>query len=192
VLERGQGSLDYFLSLRRELGAPFRRHPLGFISSALLSEGQSRLRLHYWPTIEVGQQSGDCQIHNHIFSFKSWVLTGEVENIEYVRSDSGKRYAVYRAEYSGENSILIKTETQVQLKEGRRARHVAGSEYMLASDILHETSRIGPSPACTVLLTNDNSVVAPLVVALPNGLDRYEFRRAIVSESEVSHLIAHG
>lgn len=191
-LALGQLSQSDLLVLRRKLCQPFRLHPLGFLACTLLTEGDRKLRLHFWPEAGGVQQSSDCQIHDHLFFFRSWVLAGSVENIEYVESAGGREFKAYRTEYAGNRSTLIKTDKTLRLAEVSRCIFCAGSSYMIPAGVLHETARVSAEPAFTVLVTTDVSMAAPMVLGPPNGLDRYVYEREVFDDKTVEALLARG
>ncbi|WP_189372623.1 hypothetical protein [Vogesella alkaliphila] len=184
-LEKGHISLHELLVIRSELHSAFKLHPLGFIACTLLNEGARKLRLHYWPTTGGAQQSLDCQIHDHLFNFKSWVLAGAVENIEYEASTAGAEYAVYQASYEANRSILRKTCSTQRLIENTRSIFPSGSSYYVQAGTLHETVRFGNLSSFTVLITTDVSSSAPLVFGPLNGSDRYTYVREELSEESI-------
>jgi hypothetical protein len=192
ALEEGSISLQSLLLLRRQLRTPFRLHPLGFIACTLLSEGPKKLRLHYWPVADTSQQSPDCQIHDHLFEFKSWVFAGEVQNIEYSvsKSQSGREMAEYRAEYVDDLSILERTGRTLRLAEACRSTYRAGSTYSLSAGVLHETVRLGAEPAFTVLVAHEVSAAPPLVLGPRDGENRYVYRRELLEESVIERIFA--
>jgi hypothetical protein len=192
ALEEGSISLQSLLLLRRQLKAPFRLHPLGFIACTLLSDGPRKIRLHYWPVAGASQQSSDCQIHDHLFEFKSWVFAGEVQNIEYSvsHSQSGSEMAEYRTEYVDDLSILSKTGRTLRLQETCRTTYGTGSKYSLAAGVLHETIRLGMEPAFTVLVAHEVSAAPPLVLGRCDGENRYVYRREQLEESIVQRILA--
>lgn len=186
----GRGiSICDLLSLRGELRAPFKLHPLGFWVCTLLIEESRRLRLHYWPVTEGRRQSSECQIHDHLFAFKSWVLAGAVENVEYAVSPDGKLFSVYRTEYVGDCSLLMRTDATVRLRERHRFVHEAGSSYTVSAGVLHETSRIGRDAAFTVLVTTDVTTSAPTVLGPENGEAQYQYRREPVDDETVNEVL---
>lgn len=192
ALEEGSISLQSLLLLRRKLRTPFRLHPLGFIACTLLSEGPKKVRLHYWPVADTSQQSPDCQIHDHLFEFKSWVFAGEVQNIEYSvsKSQSGREMAEYRAEYVDDLSILERTGRTLRLAEACRSTYRAGSTYSLSAGVLHETVRLGAEPAFTVLVAHEVSAAPPLVLGPRDGENRYVYRRELLEESVIERIFA--
>ncbi|MFQ2322734.1 hypothetical protein [Aeromonas dhakensis] len=190
LLEQKNITLADLLKLRSKLNVPFRLHPLGFLACTLLTEGTRKLRLHYWPVAGATQQSPECQIHDHLFEFRSWVLTGAVENIEYIISSEGRELAVYQTEYSGNQSILSKMDFTLKLTEQKRKLYQAGSSYSMSAGVLHETVRLGSEPVFTVLVTNDVSTSAPVVLGPINGQQQYIYERDIVQESVVVAMLA--
>lgn len=189
-LGEGRLRLPDLLALRLELRCPFRLHPLGFIACTLLTQGKKKFRLHFWPVEGGAQQSPECQIHDHLFEFRSWVLSGSVENIEYTASSNGKEFAIYRTEYGEDRSTLIKTDQYLKLAEARRDTFHEGSSYAVAAGVLHETVRVGAKPALTVLVTTDVSSTAPMVFGPPGGHDHYVYERSVLEESLVQALLA--
>lgn len=189
-LDKNILSVADLLSLRKTLGAPFRLHPLGFISSTLLIEGRHKLRLHYWPVTDQIQQSPHCQIHDHLFEFKSWVVAGAVDNIEYeATKDIGDDFSVYQTEYSEDCSILTKTEAIKRLSVNKRQTYKAGESYTLLAGILHETLRVSNTPAITVLHTTDTSTSAPRVLGPLTGEENYIYNRRLISNEEITEFI---
>jgi hypothetical protein len=190
-LEHGDLGLPELLSLRRTLGAPFKLHPLGFVVSTLITEGARKLRLHFWPLAGAAQQSPAHQIHDHLFQLRSWVLAGAVENVEYAACPTGgKEFAVYTTTYSGDCSILKKTDATLRLTERRRCTYNAGKSYVIDVGVLHETVRIGYKPALTVLVTTDRSAAPPIVLGPLSGQSLYVYERRIFEEGAVEDMLA--
>jgi hypothetical protein len=185
----GRLGLHELLAIRRELRAPFRLHPLGFLACTLLTEETRKIRLHYWPLAGGAQQSPECQIHDHLFEFRSWVLGGTIENAEYVVSPEGKEFSVYHTEYSDHRSTLTKTSSTVRLSVLRRRTYSAGSSYEVAAGVLHETVRTGTEPAFTVLVTNDVSSAAPLVLGPTDGSQLYTYERAVLDDAAIDAML---
>lgn len=189
-LVQGRVRLSELFSLRRELHRPFTRHPLGFFACTLLAEGPRKLRLHFWPVEGGSPQSSECQIHDHLFQFQSWVMAGSVENIEYAVSAEGQDFAAYRTEYTGDRSTLIKSDRTLKLAELRRRTFAIGSSYAVQTGSLHKTERVGAGPAFTVLVTIDQSTNAPLVLGPTAGPDRYVYERETLDDTVVEAMLA--
>jgi len=189
-LEVGALSVESILSFRRNLGMPFRLHPLGFLSCTLLIEESRRVRLHYWPISGGREQSSTLQIHDHLFEFKSWVLQGTVQNREYIKCEGGIELARYETEYRGELSILRKTSERERLVVKKTETHNVGNCYSVAAGVLHETLRIGSSAALTILVATDIVKKAAIVYGPPEGEDRYEYVRSVVDESKIEEFLS--
>jgi hypothetical protein len=185
ALDSARATPKLLFQFRESKGLPFRWHPLGFISCTLLVQGSKKARLHYWPSKVARPQDADCQIHDHIFDFSSWVLAGAVKNVEYEINEDGKPYSFYTTEYRGETSILTKTPRTAQLTISSSSAYSAGSKYLVEAGRLHETRRIGTGSALTVLITDDVSRQPPTVIGPCNGKLRYEYTRSVLSDSEL-------
>lgn len=189
-LEAGDLKLADLLSLRHAQGAPFKLHPLGFLACTLLTEGTRKLRLHFWPLAGAVQQSSQCQIHDHLFEFRSWVFSGAVENIEYIASPTGSEFSVYQTEYIGDCSKLTKTNSILQLSVRSRRTYDIGSSYAVPASVFHETKRVGSKPAFTVLVTSDVSTSAPVVLGPLDGSESYMYERETIGEGIVMAMLS--
>ena len=189
ALNRGDVSLQSLLNYQKENHLPFRWHPLGFIICKLMTEGRFNARFHYWPPHEGRPQDTGCQIHDHTFRFSSWVLAGEVQNIEYKNDKSGITYALYKTEYIDEVSILRKTESTICLSVSSYLNQIAGSKYEIEAGCLHETKLISSEPAVTVLITEDMLNQAPTVVGPLTGQVEYKYVRSLVKESDLEAIL---
>lgn len=186
----GQVSLSELLSLRRELNRPFTLHPLGFLACTLLAEGNRKVRLHFWPVEGGRPQSSKYQIHDHLFQFRSWVMAGSVENIEYAVSVDGQEFSAYRTEYIPTGSTLIKSDKYIRISELSRRTFGIGSSYVVQAGALHKTERVVDGPAFTVLVTNDMSESMPLVLGPTDGPDRYVYERKALDDTVVEAKLA--
>lgn len=190
ALERNELTATSLLAQARSMNAPFRWHPLGFMACTLLVEGPWKARLHYWPVNQTRPQGNQCEIHDHVFNFSSWVLAGELENIEYQVNPVGTEYAVYQTEYAGDRSILRKTAQTIRLSVSSACTHSVGSRYSVHAGQLHETRRVGTAPAVTVLITQDVIPNGPTVIGPIGGDCQYEYVRSIVTDEELSEALA--
>ena len=166
-------------------GLPFRHHPLGFLICTMFSHPPERGRIHIWPALNATSEEVVCPIHDHVFDFTSWVLAGELENIEYHVTAAGKPYAMYHTEYIGNRSNLVRTNSIVTLEETSRVAHPTGSVYSVATGQLHETRLVGPGPAVSVLLTTDKNSGPPIVLGPLDGVHRYDYHRREASLEEI-------
>jgi hypothetical protein len=166
-------------------GLPFRHHPLGFLICTMFSDPPEHGRIHIWPALNASSEDVVCPIHDHVFEFTSWVLAGELQNIEYHVSATGRPHAMYHAEYTGNRSVLVRTSSIVNLEESSRVVHPTGSVYSVASGQLHETRLVGPGPAVSVLLTTDKNSGPPIVLGPLDGVHRYDYYRREASLEEI-------
>lgn len=123
----------------------FRVHGNGFIQIDLAPD----TRLHFWSDL-IPRQKVDTQIHDHRFSFKSYVLAGELVQTAYnIRANSATgRFQVYEAvPQSGENTELVAVEG---FRCDVRAKYpsgllVAGESYVFDALEFHRTDYLTPS-----------------------------------------------
>jgi len=123
-------------------------HPLGFDKIILLSEQPlGQLRLHvWWPETARRRE----HVHDHRFSFASFVVTGEVRMRVYRPSDDGEALVHFR-----ETSVAAEGVWDFQrlgdesLRMCIKADLGAGSTYAMPADALH---RIDASPQLTATL----------------------------------------
>jgi hypothetical protein len=113
-----------------------------------------------------------------------------LENIEYGLSPRGHEFAIYMTEYTGHRSFLVKTGEVRRIAELSRDTFTVGTSYCLRAGVLHETVRVGLSPALTALVTTDVSTEAPLVLCPVKGPERYTYERHVVDESVIEPLLA--
>lgn len=184
-LRSNQITASSLIDYCKEVNLPFRWHPLGFIVCNILKEGKRNVRLHIWPIAGGRRQESDCQIHNHIFDFSSWVLLGSVENIDYKESDNGHLFALYSTEYLGEKSILNKSSETIALTVERITQYHSGAVYAISSDQIHETRRVSDGPAVTVLISNDVAAHSPTVIGPLNGIAQQVYIRSVLTNSEL-------
>lgn len=173
----------------RDSGAPFRAHPLGFISCTFFSEGARNARLHIWPLDEKTIQDKNTQIHDHTFDFTSWVIHGGIINTTLTPSEQGELHAIYSTSYSGEKSTIQRTNLSTQLSPNDSTLHLAGTEYSVKSGEFHKSERAGNSISATVLITNSTNKSTPYVAGPIDGPKLYEYQRTSLSESEIDKLV---
>jgi len=178
------------IKICRDLHAPFRAHPLGFISCTFITEGAFNARLHIWPVNEKIIQDEDIQIHDHIFDFRSWVLTGQIQNTELSISSDGEPFAMYSTSYDQNKSTLKKLDKSIRIKPTKTTRHSAGSTYSIKAGQLHQTQRIGRDAAVTVLITQATSLFHPTVLGPISGPDIFEYQRTELTENILDSILS--
>lgn len=111
------------------------------------------LRLHVWPKNPVIQNAGFL-IHDHTFSFISFVLCGEVKNDEYrVTEDKNGDQQLFSVEYDQGASLLKPSGVRVDCQLARSSVCKAGKFYSLSAPSYHATTISGNSSAATLVLT---------------------------------------
>jgi hypothetical protein len=94
-------------------------------------------------------------------------------------------YVRYSAEYIGDASILSKTTETCTLNSVAPQKYSAGGRYSIPAGQLHESRRLGETPAVTLLITKDVSKTAPSVFGLVGGPVRYEYVRSVLTQREL-------
>jgi|GEM_PF-2793089 len=170
---------------------PFRAHPLGFISCSFLKEGSINARVHIWPADPEHVQNRDILIHNHIFDFESWIIAGSIKNTKLSQSIFGEKYSLYTAEYSGEHSILHKTENQITLIESSVETYRTGDYYSMKSEDFHTSELTEKSTAATILITKNITTTgtSPLIAGPIDGKPTYHYKRSELSNNDITELL---
>ena len=186
LLDNNKLSLDSILKIREFINAPFKVHPLGFYSCTLLHENNQKIRLHYWDAItNQEQQSSELMIHDHVFNFKSWVMFGSIENIEYEVSDEGEKYYLYSTRYENESSILKITNDSLKIIHKKSNIYTQGMSYVMEANVLHKTRSL-TDRAFTILYTQDTGFTSPRVLSNTNASEtEIVFQRKDVNEQEL-------
>jgi len=146
------------------------RHPLGFLACKWdLGEGQ-HLRVHLWDANFAWAQDPDYEVHDHVFSFRSLVLRGEVMNVTFEIGQAPGSYALYAVGYEGPASSLLKIQDGVSLHQTSVSVERAGSCYKLGAGILHSSALVADR-AVTVLATSSHelSCAVARVVGMGGG-----------------------
>jgi hypothetical protein len=166
------------------LGSVPRVHGNGFIQLDLTD----RVRLHVWGDPRIPRQDVPSLIHNHIFSFDSKIIVGQlIHRTMMLMPHPEGAYTLYKAESAipkTDQSILLSTgeKANVTITEERLLR--TGEVYHFPEYAFHET--VSPWPCATVIekhgatLAQSDGLNQPLVLVptgqLPdNSFDRYAF-----------------
>jgi len=189
ILYEDDSQLDYFINYSLDNSLPFIWHPLGFIVCKIASNNDQNLRLHIWPKNGGKEQEPCWLIHNHIFSFQSWVLNGKVENIEYRLDYNNSEYCIYEASYSKNRSLLSKTNIEVSIHETQRYIVQRGDKYNISASVFHESKSVGNDIAVTVLHTIDSSKNNPRVIGDITGKENYRYERQQLTKEEIRYEI---
>lgn len=144
-------------------------HPLGFLACRWpVGDGQN-LRIHLWSKDFGWAQEPGWEIHDHVFSFESIVLLGQIKNYVYDIApcfNSCDPYSLYVVNYERKKSILRRVEIDVDLLLTESTIESAGSRYRLKSGVLHRSELLS-NHAISVLATTEKHVghCSPRVVS---------------------------
>lgn len=189
-LDKQELSAQDILSLALNCGIKFYWHPLGFILGIFLIEDIKKIRIHIWPKDTPRKQYPYWNIHDHIFSLKSWVINGKILNQEFqITKDNNSPNCIYNVSYSNEISTLYKTSDTIRVEETRQSVSIAGDSYLIEAGILHSSENISAEHALTIVLTNNMSSGTPIVIGEKEGKQLYQFSRSEVDSQYVRGLL---
>lgn len=172
-----------------EEGYKFIWHPLGFVMCRVARWESASIRVHIWPNHRGYQQNPAWLIHDHLFHLKSWVLSGKIENQEYVIKTNGKGHVIYEARYDGDRSILNKTNVYCSKSINKKSVHSKGSVYEVPSGVFHESRSLSNKTTVTVCETFDEIAAPPKILGSIDGLLSYTYQRKQASKNEICDLI---
>lgn len=143
-------------------------HPLGFFCIRWNFGNSESVRIHIWNREFDWTQEPNWPIHDHIFSFKSVVLHGLIQNKIYTTEFNPKthrNWTVYEVSYDDQESALRPISNQIGLKVASHFCQRALSTYELAASTFHR-SKLRSKIAVTVLATKiaPNASQKPRVV----------------------------
>lgn len=164
-------------------------HPLGFVMCRVARWESRSLRVHIWPNHKGHQQTPAWMIHDHLFHLKSWVLSGEIENKEYVIDVNGKEHLIYEARYDGDRSILNRTNIFCSKSINKKSVYSKGSVYEVPAGIFHESQSLSNKTTVTVCETYDEFSGPPKILGSVDGLLSYTYERRHVTKNEMNELI---
>lgn len=183
-------TIPFILNEIERLKLKFIWHPLGFIMSTYLQENNKKIRIHIWPKNYSKTQLPNWNIHNHIFDLTSWVLEGEILNIEYdLEYINNSNNCIYEVTYNSKHSILKKTNNKIKMTEKNKTINVKGNTYSLKSNIFHSSILKGNKSALTLVLSVETDNKCPLVVGECNAKLEYIYSREEVSDDLLKRII---
>jgi hypothetical protein len=167
-------------------------HPLGFFALSWdLGEGKV-LRIHIWSKAMRINQNPYWPIHDHIFSFSSLVLFGNIQNKVYGFRDSVRKSRFvqeFTVNYEGGRSVLSPTCKLGELFQIYTAVQPENSYYSLESGVLHR-SILRSDFAVTALATQQSTVSSkPKVIGVAADSSDKVFDRTISSIYQVMPFI---
>jgi len=131
------------------------QHPLGFLCVKWIFDASKSLRIHVWDESMHYRQEPNWPIHDHVFSFRSAVLLGRVQNKFYELSeqDVGQKCEIFEVDYAMEQSCLVRADHPAFLRMNSAEVYEAGQSYEVKSGALHRTA-LRSSFAVTALATH--------------------------------------
>lgn len=138
------------LKTYKDAGARPRVHGNGFIQLDL----DDRWRLHIWGDSRIPSQSVPSDIHDHVFGFDSFLLTGAITNIIWgVSEDADGSYEMLVPVIrQGEDTILSHTDRFCNAKVHRMdfmSRLTGNTHYRMEPFVFHST--VAHEPAATLI-----------------------------------------
>jgi hypothetical protein len=167
-------------------------HPTGFIVVQFPWEVTERsVRLHIWPTGDRIVEEPCWLIHDHVWSFRSHVLQGELVSREYVAVDAcDSDQSLYEVEYlSGSVSWMTDTRRRVEVESASSATYGSGEFYNLPSRRFHAISVPRNVFSASLVATRRDSSGKPLVIGTTHGPARIKVDRKWLEPDAKRHLI---
>jgi len=166
----------------------FSWHPLGFVVCKLYGHNNVTVRLHIWPANGGKPQCPTWEIHDHTFSFKSWVLVGSVINTEYEINNQESIYSIYEVNYTSDGSRLSRTESIAGVNLYNELQVEAGGTYEINAGSFHKSKNCSQGLTVTVIEAINSNMNAPRVLGDLAGEAHYFYKRAPLSENEIISL----
>lgn len=180
-LDNNKITLKFILNEIKRLKLNFVWHPLGFIMGSYIKEGNNQIRIHIWPENNSHAQLPYWNIHNHSFNLTSWVIRGEILNTEYLVSESNQgTNCIYSVNYDEGNSILKKTNKNVNIVKKITTTNKRGFKYSMHRSVFHSSIVNSNQIALTIVLSSLSNNQNPSVIGKNDGNNRYSYNRNIV------------
>lgn len=116
-------------------------HPLGFYTLKISEwEDGTSLKIHIWSNTKRPEKSR-MTIHKHNSSLKSYILCGNIKNIEYdlLESSQNKEYNVYNCIINNGERTLIKSDVGGKLNVLDNHDYFSGQIYKIRGEFYHES-----------------------------------------------------
>ena len=158
-------------------------HPLGFLLTEVLRQGESVIRLHYWKHDLITGGSAITPYHDHIWRLSSCVLFGEIENcVLDVLPDPEGDYFLTEVEQSGGVDHVPSRGDRVSFKIKIRECVRSGEFYYLPPRIFHFSSMVKGSNALTLVLSEAEVKGSPRTL-MPFGVPGHAPKRTKIPNS---------
>jgi hypothetical protein len=168
----------------------FLAHPLGFAMTKIRETSAGSLRLHLWLKNQDFTQVPNLPIHDHIFDFKSLILTGCISNCVYEVIEGMKpNRSIYRTHYVGDTSVITKCDLNVELKQLSLKTESTGNVYHFKNKIFHSSDVPKSTTTITFLETMNKQNSLPRVVGPIDGSASYTYKRSKIDSGIVKNSI---
>lgn len=162
------------------------RHPYGFLVIKCGSHSAAELRIHVWLDGPRIRQEPDWPPHTHPGPLLSFVVAGCVRNRFWnVVSDRLGPHRIYQVSYSGEESVLKRTNQVVRVEEGPGRQICAGESYEVPEDMFHDSDVAPGRCAVTVVWMGGHTGAGSRVIGDPEGPPEIHFRRTGVTSTDI-------
>lgn len=139
-------------------------HALGFVHCTLHSMSAGTLRLHIWPENARSESEQRDKIHDHLFSLRSMILTGEVTN-RFYRLDPPETalptHRMFEVFYRENRSELVATNNCYAPVVYAQSCHQKGDCYTVRSGEFHDSSVCHTRLTATIVATYEHTQMAP-------------------------------
>jgi hypothetical protein len=163
------------------------------LASTIWQADDKIIRLHVWPSQNRHPQIPTWTVHSHNFDLDSHLLSGSLKNSLFdVSEDGAQTHCLYRVEYDGQESVLLRTDRHVLYERNDSTLQDEGQWYTVAREAFHASDVADDAFTATLALTVGRSARAPLVIGDLGGDSSYRYRREecdpTVLRSELSKL----
>jgi len=157
-------------------------HVLGFVQLRVGTYGGRLVRLHLWGGEEPNADERR-DVHSHMWSFKSYVLNGALENSTYrVALSAQKPYsmvpdsALYEVRYLPSGTQRFRIQENVECEQEQAERIGRDASYDMDGHQFHSSQPTEPGTV-SLLITQRSYGQMPLVVhaATPKPVEDYPF-----------------
>jgi hypothetical protein len=155
-------------------------HPLGFLMIDLGSiSNLETVRLHIWSDDIRSTQKPSWLIHNHNWSFTSYILCGKITNQVYKinRNYNIPSNRIYEVIYVGKKSHLIATDKLVNYALISEQEFTKAGNYSLQFREFHSTFVEDRTFAATLVISKKIDQTPPEVVGCLYGYNSYCYDR---------------
>lgn len=138
------------------------KHENGFTKIRVLKHQAIAVRLHVWDATRAGHWSGN--IHDHRFSFCSYVVSGVLWQRNWRQVVSGEKYSrfwYFPGQKTGEHALKYDREATIVSDEITKIP--TGTTYFFPAGALHQT-RVGNVVRTVTLLVEDRLFLRPYAI----------------------------